>query len=111
MTPDRSTLLELPSVGEIAHYLREGYADFCVQMPEGRRVVPEEIWIPALSCWLRADGSLASFDIQRGFERMGFSWFQRWRLRRAIARFRQLHDRFDEKFGHLRANQPEDKSQ
>lgn len=92
----RAISASVPSAGDIVSFLREGCGDFCVNMPGRTRVQPEEIWIPGLGCWLRADGSSALFDMARGWVYYGA--FNRWRLRRAIAEFRRLVDRIDALF-------------
>lgn len=45
----------------------QGVIDYVRQMPEGTKVDPEEIYIEALGCWTRTDGSTASFDMGRGY--------------------------------------------
>lgn len=37
-----------------------------VQMPDGVKIEPEELWICGAGCWCRTDGSYASFDGGRG---------------------------------------------
>jgi hypothetical protein len=87
----------LPSVGTIVSYLVEGCGDFCVDMPSGARSMPEEIWIADLSCWLRADGSSVNGDITYDFARRYHGPVSRWRIRRAITRFRRLVELFPER--------------
>jgi hypothetical protein len=85
-------MLSTASVGEIVEHLREGCGDFCIDMPSGNRLVPEEVWIPGLGCWLRTDGTYASFDLARGGVR--FRWHERIRIRSAMKRFRELVEKY-----------------
>jgi hypothetical protein len=61
-------------------------ASFTVDMPLGERTQPEELWISRLGVWVRCDGSMYSCDGARGFVFPGP--INRWRLRRAINRWR-----------------------
>lgn len=78
----------LPKVGQIVSFLREGYGDFVLQMPQRVRVHPEEIWIPGLATWVRADGFSFCGDARRGYAYPGR--IERWRIRRAVKVFRRL---------------------
>lgn len=53
----------------------------------GAIAVPHELFVREMSAWVRADGSLVMFDIQRDFRRLHPGPVGRWRLRRAIRKF------------------------
>lgn len=59
-------------------------AQFVVNVPGGWRVVPEELWFEAFGQWLR----LSDCCISGGGLYLYPGLIMRWRLRRAVARWR-----------------------
>lgn len=81
----------LPSADEVTTYIRQGFCDWVVDMPAGTRTQPEELWVPALACWVKADGSSICGDRGRGYAYPGL--IGRARIKNAVKWFRTTADR------------------
>jgi hypothetical protein len=66
-----------------------GEIGLCVQRPAGTFVEPRELWIESIGCWVRIDGTSASFDRGRGgveFSRSTHKWIVATACAKWIAR-------------------------
>ena len=76
----------MPAVSTVTGEIRRGRCDWCVDMPQNTRSQPEELWLPNLSVWVRADGSAYHGDQGRGFVYPG--GLGRIAIRNAVCHFR-----------------------